>query len=451
MPYWTLPPAKTETKESYQLDRMIRFCCLLLTGCMFSVAQEPAGAPQPTTTFVVNVTRVFVPVVVRDKQGHVVPDLKQEDFQVFNNGKPQPITRFTVEKREPIVAIAEKGKDSPSVSPSSAAPNPAQISSTAPVRFIVFLFDDLHLSSEDLAHAKDASTKMLAGALGDSDMAAVVSISGRTNSGLIRDKTKLEAAISSLEPRSLYKSEGSECPNIGYYQADLIVNKHNNTATAAAIQQVFDCDPGLDKQRDLNVAERLANSAAMRVVTLGQQDVQLTNATIMEIVRRMAKLPGQRTLILVSAGFLSIDQQALTAESQIIDLAAQSDITISSLDPRGLYTTEIGASEHSPSLGGQSMQLNTAYRRSSFENSENAMSSLANGTGGTYFHNSNDLNAGFKSLTEVPEYLYLLEISLNDVKPDGAYHPLKVKVDRADITVEARRGYFMPKPEKTKK
>ena len=116
MPYWTLPPAKTETKESYQLDRIIRFCCLLLTGCMFSVAQEPAGAPQPTTTFVVNVTRVFVPVVVRDKQGHVVPDLKQEDFQVFNNGKPQPITRFTVEKREPIVPIAEKGKDSPSVS-----------------------------------------------------------------------------------------------------------------------------------------------------------------------------------------------------------------------------------------------------------------------------------------------------------------------------------------------
>jgi VWFA-related protein len=418
---------------------------LLLTCCMVSVAQEPSGPQQTIPTFVVNVNRVLVPVVVRDKQGHAVPDLKQEDFQVFNNGKAQAISRFTVEKREPPPSVVENSKTV------RMAPTLAQPSPVAPVRFIVFLFDDLHLSADDLAHAKKASTGMLSGALGDTDMAAVVSISGRTNSGVTRDKAKLADAISSLEPRSLYKSEGDECPNIGYYQADLIVNKHNDAATASATQQVFDCDPGLDKQRDINVAERLANSAAMRVVTLGQQDVQITNATITEIVRRMARLPGQRTLILVSSGFLSVDQQSLTAESRIIDLAAQSDITISALDPRGLYTTEIGATERSPSLGGQSMQLNSGYRRSSMESSENAMSSLANGTGGTYFHNSNDLNAGFKSLTEVPEYLYLLEISLNDVKPDGAYHSLKVKVNRADTTVEARRGYYMPKPEKNKK
>jgi VWFA-related protein len=96
------------------------------------------------------------------------------------------------------------------------------------------------------------------------------------------------------------------------------------------------------------------------------------------------------------------------------------------------------------------MQLHSGYRRVSMESSENAMSSLANGTGGTYFHNSNDLNAGFKSLTEAPECLYLLEISLNDLKPDGAFHTLKVKVDRPDTSVEARHGYFMPKPEKKK-
>ena len=418
--------------------------CSLVACCVVSVAQQLTAPQQPPTTFVVNVTRVLIPVVVRDKQGDPVPNLKQEDFQVFNNGKPQDISRFAVERREQPATVVETTKESPAVSPS------AKLASVAPVRFIVFLFDDLHLSADDLAHAKKASTKMLSGALGDSDFAAVVSISGQTNSGMTRDRAKLESAISSLEPRSLYKSEGGECPNIGYYQADLIVNKHNETATASAIQQVLDCDPGLDKQRDINVAERLANSAATRVVTLGQQDVQVTNGTITEIVRRMAGLPGQRTLIFVSAGFLSIDQQSLTAESRIIDLAAQSDITISTLDARGLYTTEISAAEHSPSLGGQSMQLNSGYRRVSMESSENAMSSLADGTGGKYFHNSNDLNAGFKSLTEAPEYLYLLEISLNNVKPDGAFHPLKVKVDRADVTVEARRGYFMPKAAKKK-
>ena len=413
---------------------------VLFAGCLNVVAQEPPTSP--TTTFVVNVTRVLIPVVVRDKEGHAVPNLKQEDFLVFNGGKPQEISRFTMEKRALPAVVAAKG--------SPAAPDTPKLASSAPVRFVVFLFDDLHLSAEDLAHAKSASSKMLADALGDSDMAAVVSISGRTNSGVTRDKAKLDTAISSLQQQSLYTSSGSECPAIGYYQADLIVNKHNDSATASAIQQVFDCDPGLDKQRDINVAERLANSAAMRVVTLGQQDVQITNGTIIEIVKRMSGLPGQRILVFVSSGFLSIDQQSLTAESQIIDLAAQSDITISALDARGLYSSEISASEHSPSLGGQSLQLHTGYRRTSMESSENAMSSLADGTGGTYFHNSNDLNAGFKSLTEAPEYLYLLEISLNNVKPDGAFHPLKVKVNRPDISVEARRGYFMPKPAKKK-
>jgi len=79
------------------------------------------------------------------------------------------------------------------------------------------------------------------------------------------------------------------------------------------------------------------------------------------------------------------------------------------------------------------------------------MASLADGTGGTFFHNSNDLDAGFKALTEVPETVYVLELSLNNVKPDGAYHSLKVKLDRDGLDLNARRGYFMPKPEKVKK
>ena len=72
------------------------------------------------------------------------------------------------------------------------------------------------------------------------------------------------------------------------------------------------------------------------------------------------------------------------------------------------------------------------------------------GTGGTFFHNSNDLETGFKSLAEGPESVYLLELSLDNAKPDGASHDLKVKVDRVGLQIQARRGYFIPKPEKAK-
>ena len=70
-------------------------------------------------------------------------------------------------------------------------------------------------------------------------------------------------------------------------------------------------------------AQSMVESAARRVLMVGEQDVQVTLATIKEVVRRMANLPGQRTLILVSPGFVSIAPEALSWESQIMDLAVR--------------------------------------------------------------------------------------------------------------------------------
>jgi VWFA-related protein len=82
---------------------------------------------------------------------------------------------------------------------------------------------------------------------------------------------------------------------------------------------------------------------------------------------------------------------------------------------------------------------------------EDVMSELADGTGGAFFHHSNDLGAGFKSLTDAPEVVYVLELSPDGVKPDGSYHRLQVKVDREGMRLQARQGYSAPKQEKNKK
>jgi VWFA-related protein len=132
----------------------------------------------------------------------------------------------------------------------------------------------------------------------------------------------------------------------------------------------------------------------------------------------------------------------------LIDVAAQSNVTISALDARGLYTTSLTASEdvhQAPVL------TRGEFRASAAREAENALGEIADGAGGTFFHNSNDLAAGFKLLTEAPEIVYILELSLDGIKPDGNYHRLKVKVDREGVDIQARRGYFMPKPEKNKK
>jgi VWFA-related protein len=318
-----------------------------------------------------------------------------------------------------------------------------------PQRSIVFLFDNMHLGEGDLLRTQAVATKMLATALAETDAAAVVSMSGG-NSGLTRDRARLQEAIMKLTVQNLYRHVGGECPNIDYYEADLIQNKHQPMALETAIENASTCANLYGATHEM--LERMVVGAALRALEIGDQDVRVSLGFIGEVVRRMGALPGQRTLILVSPGFLTMTGEAMNEKSQILNLAAQSNVTVSALDARGLYTTEIDASQRG---GSSSRSLQTGsdseYHRNAATGSENVLAELADGTGGTYFHNSNDLEGGFRSLAAAPECLYVLEFSLENVKPDGSYHPLTVKVNQEGLKLQARRGYFAPKPEKGKR
>jgi VWFA-related protein len=427
--------------------------CLVLPAVL-TAAQQTKQVEETTPNFQVNVDRVLVPVVVRDKQGRTVDDLKEEDFQVFDNGKQRSVSGFSVVLRGSTEAIKNKASQAQPLS----ADTPAGQASAAASRFVVFVFDDMHLEAGDLARVQKAAAKMLEGVLGSSDIAAILSLSGKTNSGLTRDRAKLQESLMDLQTHNEYRADAHDCPNIGYYQAVQIENEHSHDGAAFqdAFRQVIDCSPGMDPVHQQNVAENEVVSATNRVLNLGRQDAQMTYAALSAFVRAIANLPGQRILILVSPGFLPIEHESLSAESRLLDLAAQSNVTISALDARGLYTAGLDASQKSPSLSsssrtGGSVQQQSDYTRSEMSLGEGAMESLADGTGGTFFHNSNDLAAGFKSLAEAPETVYMLELSLDSVKPDATYHRLKVKLDRGGLDVNARRGYFMPKQEKVKK
>ncbi|MGO9337509.1 MAG: VWA domain-containing protein [Terracidiphilus sp.] len=409
-------------------------------------AAEHANEPRASgDTIEMNVNRALVPVVVRDKAGRIVTDLKMEDFLVFDNDQPHPISSFTVERREAaqtkIVKNAVEAEAAPASFP---APPSSGASSSAPNRFTVFLFDDMHVTFEDLAYAQKAAIKAVDAALTGGDTAIVLSTSGKANSGLTRDRAKLQAAIMSLQPRGIAQHNSVACPKLDYYQADLIENKHNGPATQDAVAQVMVCNPGMPQSE----AESIAQAAARVILADNRQDILNTYATIAEFVRRVATLPGQRTMILVSSGLVTIDPEALAAESRLIDLAARANLTISALDARGVYTAEITASDD---MQGRNPVTNTQFRRGAGLLAGTALQALADGTGGTYFHNSNDLDSGLKSLVEGPEVVYLLELSLDNEKPDGKFHRLKVKVDRDGVQVQARSGYSLLRPEKSKK
>ena len=424
-------------------------CLLAIVWCAHSAAQQTSAPPEPT--FKIEVNRLLVPVVVRDAQGRSVGGLQQEDFQVLDNGKNRPISAFAVEQRGATVAGATSSETLPAASVA------VQQDAGLPERITVFLFDDFHMSAEDLVHAQQAAEQVLAGALTGTDMAAAVSVSGRVNSGLTRDRANLQQAMMSLQPLGLFRAESLDCPDISYYEAVLIEDKHDSIAIQDANQKYFNCHPAMTTPQDaspgseLPTAEGMVDLVARRALTVGHQDVQATYASIAAFVRRLAPLPGQRTLILVSPGFLTIEPDLMNAESHLIDLAAQSGVVISAIDARGLYTTQFNASERSPALARRSFQLNAEYHGAAKTLAENSMAELADGTGGTYFHNSNDLTTGLRELTQAPQFVYLLELSLDNVKPNGSYHRLKVKTNRKGLQLQARRGYLIPKPGTHKK
>src|SRR5208283_4510963 len=433
---------------SRRVRAMGRFCWVFLLSVCLPAQQSNETPPQSSPTkIVVAVNAVLVPVVVRDSQGHTVGNLKMEDFQVLDNKKPQAITGFSIQRRVEVQSfgtVSEPGPGSPGAS-QPAAPRPDRPPVT-PDRFIVFLFDDMHLTAGDLTQLQKAATKMVAGSLAESDLAAVVSMSG-TSSGMTRDRAKLPDALMRLQLHNLYRHVGRTCPDIDYYEADRIMNKHDPMALDTAVQNTLSC---CDCARDIALA--LTQNAAGESLQIGDQDVHFALGFIREIVQKMGAMPGQRTLVLVSPGFLTMTAEAVAEKSRILDLAAHLNVTINAVDARGLYTATAEASDRNR---GSARAERTALQNRGYSMtlSEDVMAEFADGTGGAFFHNSNDLEGGLEALTVVPEYVYLLELTLQNVKQNGEYHPLKVTVDQEGLKVVARRGYFAPKPgnSKTKK
>ncbi len=423
---------------------------------------QDAGPQAPDTGAVLqmHVNAVLVPVVVRDAQGHAIGDLKQEDFKVLDQGKPRAITGFTLQKGAAQASAAQPAAASAGQPTGATAPAPAPDE-----RVIVFLFDDRHLSVGDLDGMKQAAVAMLDQPLPDGTRGLVLSFLG-VNSGLTHNRAVLQAAVEKIAFRRAFQQSKSACPNIDYYQADQILNKHNAQAYGVALDKTANCmhlpsaasasgNIGVDDvSTDPNVLlnETLTKNAAMVALQDGDEDSVETITFIRDVVHTISGLPGQRTLILVSPGFLSLSQESMAAESQLLNLAAASAVTISTLDARGLYAGMMSASES----GGESIQSlvtgqNLSDRSDAMRQDKQVMAEFADGTGGTFIRNDNDLKGGLAMLAAGPEYKYLLELSISDVKQNGSYHALKVQVDRKDVKIQARESYFAPQPAKKKK
>jgi VWFA-related protein len=384
---------------------------------------------------------VLVRVVVRDAQGNVVSNLKKEDFQLFDNRKPQTISNFSVETPASH-AIIPAAPATEAVVPEVS--NGAPASPAVPQRFVSAVFDDTDLSMGDAVTVRAAATRLF-GSLTPSDRVGIYTTSGQFTQEFTADRDVLQRSLLNIVPRPLSTAAGSHpCPEVNYYEADRIVNFHDSQALAVAVEDTVACAFNGDQSKAAQ-ATPIAQAAAQLAETAGDSQSEYIYRHLEEAMRRLSGMPGQRIMVFVSPGFILT---TYTREGgDLIDRANRANIVINTIDARGLYTPDAMGDIADPprdtvlTSGPKGMYRDSAQ----FAQSE-ILGQLADGTGGTFFHNRNDLDEGLRRAVVAPSSSYLLAFSPQNLKVDGHYHTLKVALtNKQKFAVQARRGYYAPR------
>jgi hypothetical protein len=158
-------------------------------------------------------------------------------------------------------------------------------------------------------------------------------------------------------------------------------------------------------------------------------DVDIKLRMLEDIVYYLAPMPGDRIILLTSRSIMGRPSTV----SRVIARALKYGITIHTLDAAGLRVGASGGTGgihlggRGVPLGGRGVPLGTGGggSRTDVLPTADVLTALADGTGGTYFHNSNDFAGGMKALGTVPPISYRLGIAPDDAQ-DGRYHSLKV-------------------------
>ena len=390
--------------------------------------KKPSAAEQPTSTFRVNVNLVSVNVTVTDRRGVPIPDLTEKDFQVLDNGVSQKIAVFR------MVTIPGNVVSGPNARPTSPTP-PAP---TTTSRKVILFVDDYNTSFEDLVYVRKAGEQFIRTGLGATDLVALITASGRHSTELTFDRESVIANLRLVLPFFADSGGRETCPPVNEYQAlliqrDLLTHDKWDSLIAAASGCCFMCP------RDALVA--LIRAAANRLAFRSEDLSRRLLSSLQTLTRRLSAIEGPKELLFLSTGFLlgvPITGELEYEMNRAIDSAIRANTVIDSVNAAGLVP-DISASSRLP----ESDAADFRFAR------EDPLSALATETGGKLYHNSNDLFALMQTAIRRSSVNYILRFYSSDERHNGQFHKLVVKVDRAGVSVAARKGYFAPKGEES--
>ena len=432
-------------------------------------------APAETgSTIKVDVRQVLVPVVVTDREGHHITGLAQADFKVFEDGVEQKIAAFSVETSGlPQAGIPAKSEPAPSapvtsspVTPTAASP---QAASQVARRTYMILIDTLHASFNDFSSAREALVKLFQQEHSAGSQYVVVAL-GASPEMVLNVTPDPAAVLAVFQSKRLQKifldgQQGGLNAEMERFRRDLVETRY--ACDLASMDSVFKikCSTGLQR-------------APQQAQAIAELDRTLTVGFLRQfrsLVAQLARARDRRTIVLVSDGFqiepgrealalvnaffppgshclapsdvfcppnALLSTSRMTEEFEpILKLAAASNVTIDTIDSRGLY----GQKAFDASNPGNPPSVDSAVgstERDLAAANGNTLAEIADATGGTAFHDSNDLLGGLqRAFADGRDYYTIAYVSGN-ANFDGKFRAITVQVRDPKAVVNAKRGYW---------
>jgi VWFA-related protein len=450
----------------------VTLCMLVCAQSQTSTAppSQPQSTPSPQTRAdVVRITTnlVQIDVTVVDHSGQPVSDLKAEDFDVTEDGKPQKITNLSfisAPVSQPSTSVvARPTKPAKGVAPDPPPP-PVTLRRDQVRRAMALVVDDLGLSFESSHLVREALKKFVDEQMQPGDLVAII----RTGAGIgalqqfTADKRLLYAAIERVRYNLNSRGFNAFAPIGGETRISdgRLPSTAGNTNDSPGSQMI-------DSLLKLKTPGSEATQYRDDIFSVG------TLGAINFILRGLRELPGRKSIILFSDGFRMYDEdqgtrRILDSMNRLVDMANRASVVIHTVDARGLQTLGLTAADNlagpfapgksDPPQGAwlQGISSDLQQRRSDFIANQQGLGFLAQQTGGMFIRNNNDIEGSIGRVLSNDKGYYLLgyrpdESTFNAEGRRTGFHHIEVKVRRPGLTVRTRAGFYGLTEEETRR
>jgi VWFA-related protein len=371
-------------------------------------------------------TIVEVDAIVRDKNRQFVADLTRDDFEVLEDGTPQRIETFYLVRGPELTRPAGQ----PAVSPSPTLP------ALQTQRVLVLFFDLEHITPGGVDRARTAAQEFLGKDFLPGDIGGVVSGGRLVDNRLTNVREELEAGVRSIRPLGDSRSRQLDLRTwprftdaVEAYRADRLDEEVISRVVSRACYEEPDQCKGGAPVREIVLQKARQHVSEFRAAGMR------TLRTVGGVVDGLAKIPGRKTIILLSDGFFT--ENATEEVRQLVGLAARASVRIYSLDTRGLNRGSASSDiidAPLPRMPGDRLPDVNAL--------SDGPNSLAVDTGGVAIRNENNFTSALDEIDRDTSSYYVLGYRPVNAKLDGQFRALTVRVKRAGASTRSRKGYL---------